>query len=391
MSQAAIHSELLRRPWQVWGFIVAFALLIAGFVASNLIALHDGKLEKTQEQGWNGFSQGKPMQALATDLRRTPLADWTGARQRELGWLLFDDLGPRVREGCSGWLFLMDELKSYPMARENAETRARTVIAIHHALHERGSRLIVALVPDKTRIEQDRLCDLPRPRSLEARSQSWLNLLRANGVETIDLAPPLREIKQRDGAAFDRTDTHWTLAGAEASAHAIAERMHAMGHTPAAPLRFERSREETRPRWGDLVRLAGLDTLPEALRPEPDQVAPYRFAAMPADTATSAADLFGDTANDRVTLVGTSFSRNAQFSDFLADSLTSEVGNLAKDGGGFAQSMSDFIKKELHTGEGTPPWVIWEIPERVLQEPLGDPDHALRIPPWADETTRHDK
>ncbi|MDO9157972.1 MAG: cell division protein FtsQ, partial [Burkholderiaceae bacterium] len=132
------------------------------------------------------------------------------------------------------------------------------------------------------------------------------------------------------------------------------------------------------PRWGDLVRLAGLDQLPPHLRPAPDQVAVPQFeTTASAEQVTSADALFGDdAAAQRVALVGSSYSRNAHFIDWLSQALRTDVGNLARDGGGFSHSMLDFLKQEARNDAPTP-WLIWEIPERVLQEPLGADEQAL--------------
>jgi len=75
-------------------------------------------------------------------------------------------------------------------------------------------------------------------------------------------------------------------------------------------------------------------------------------------------------------LVGSSYSRNAHFADWLAQTLRTEVGNLAREGGGFSQSMLDFLKQEASADKPTA-WLIWEIPERVLQDPVGADEKAL--------------
>ncbi|MGK0673790.1 MAG: hypothetical protein ABWU16_03915 [Halothiobacillaceae bacterium] len=376
MSQA-FQNALIRKRWQAWTFIGAFGMLLLGFGVSNLVALWDDGLAKTRENGWDGFTTGKPMRALAEDLRNTPLAEWLGQRQREIAWLIFNDTGPRVRQGCPGWLFLMDELKLHHHAAQHARERQDIALRLHEALAARGSTLVIALVPDKTRIERDHLCDLPRPAALEARYDQWVRGLTAAGVTVVDLRAALTSVKQSQGAAFDRTDTHWNLAGAQAAANAVAAQLKALGFAPASPILIEYHPTAIRPRWGDLVRLAGLDKLPKAWRPAPDQIAEMHFSAhAPKATEQGAEALFGDVAEQRVALVGTSFSRNAHFADFLAAALASDVGNFAREGGGFAQSMLAFLEQEAQTATPTP-WIVWEIPERILQEPLEDTDRAL--------------
>lgn len=367
------------RRWLAWGIVAVFLALELALVTGNLLALGQGEFRKTEQNGWHDFTHGAPMRALADDLRTTPLAEWLGQRQRELGWLVLGDLGPRVREGCPGWLFLTDELRLYPGSEAHVQARAELARKVHEALAARGHHLLIALVPDKTRIEADHLCTIRRPAPLEGRYQAWLASLRAQGIDVISLDHPLLEVKARLGSAFDRTDTHWSQDGAEAAARAIAIQLTALGFTPQPRRDYQLQRGALQSRWGDLVRLAGLEGLPEGLRPPPDQIHPLRFELEQHDPAQaeelSADTLFGDTSGARTTLVGTSFSRNASFADFLAVDLHADVGNLARDGGGFAQSMQQFLEREVH--EPGTAWVIWEIPERVLTEPLGEAERRL--------------
>jgi alginate O-acetyltransferase complex protein AlgJ len=376
MSQE-IHSAIIRKPWQSWAFIGAFGALLMAFGINNVLAWLDDGFKNTVKTGWIGFAEGKPMQALAEDLRATPLADWLGQRQREIGWLVLHDTGPRVHQGCSGWLFLHDELQAIPNAEDNLARRAEIAIDLHRHLAKRGTRVLIALVPDKSRIEEDRLCGLRRPKRIQPRYDAWLARMRDAGVPVVDLRPALVEVKQRHGEAFYRSDTHWNIEGAKAAAFATAHAVRQLGFSPVAPLQITHEASEPRPRWGDLVRLAGLDGLPERLRPAPDLVPILSFTAEPSDPASLSADaLFGDAPDARVALVGTSFSRNAYFSDFLSQAMATTIGNMAKDGGGFALSMDDFLRQE--EGQASPtPWVIWEITERALHEPLQDVDHDL--------------
>jgi alginate O-acetyltransferase complex protein AlgJ len=349
-----------------------------GLIGGSLLALRDDEFTKTQANGWDRLWHGAPMRALADDLRGTPVADWLGARQRELGWLLLKDLGPRVKPGCNEWLFLGDELTVHTNGASNAMRRADIAKTVVEELAARGTRVVVTVVPDKTRVEFDRLCGLRRPTALDARHLTWSAAMTARSVPLVVLDAPLQAVKDRLGAAYDRTDTHWSLSGAQAAADAIAAHLRAQGFTPSPEIGFTVTHAPVAPRWGDLVRLAGLDQLPFHLRPTPDKVALPKFeASAPATQAASADALFGEGAMvKRIALVGSSYSRNAHFADWLAQALRTDVGNMARDGGGFSQSMLDFLKQEARTDAPTA-WLIWEFPERVLQDPIGADDQAL--------------
>lgn len=372
------HETPVTPRWQAWSIIAAFILLTLTLIGGSLQALRNGDFPKTQANGWNDFLRGAPMRALSEDLRGTPVADWLGTRQRELGWLLLKDLGPRVKSGCEGWLFLGDELTVHSNGASNAMRRADMAQTLVETLAARGTRVVIAVIPDKTRIETDQLCALRRPAALDPRYATWSAAMATRGLTAVSLEAPLQQVKAQLGTAYDRTDTHWSLDGAQAAAQALAAHLRSQGFTALPEVSFTVTRAPVAPRWGDLVRLAGLDQLSPNLRPEPDQVALPRFEIdAPAAQATSADALFGDSsAAQRITLVGSSYSRNAHFADWLAQALRTEVGNLARDGGGFSHSMLDFLKQEAKADKPTA-WLIWEIPERVLQDPTGVDEEAL--------------
>jgi alginate O-acetyltransferase complex protein AlgJ len=281
--------------------------------------------------------------------------------ERGLAWLALRDWGPRVREGCSGWLFLADELEPHAAGAEAAAQRARIAARVRERLARRGIALEIVAVPDKSRIESGALCGLARPAGSEARLARWVEALRGEGVDALDLTPVLARLP---GERYYRTDTHWNEAGAEAAAHALAQalRRHGVAGTGVAPPALA-PRTVARP--GDLVRLAGLDALPAALRPA-DDVAELRD--VPA-AAAAGDDLFAASAAPQVVLVGTSYSRTSNFAPFLARHLGGQVANAAKDGGDFDGAARAWLASAGL--RDTPPRVlVWEVPERVLEAPL---------------------
>ncbi len=103
-----------------------------------------------------GFSQW-------TDHAGASLTHWPCAPQprvaadaaRAANWLLLNDLGPQVRQGCPDWLFLAEELAPHEGAAGNMAQRAAMVAQVHRALQRDGIRLLVAVVPDKSRIARN--------------------------------------------------------------------------------------------------------------------------------------------------------------------------------------------------------------------------------------------
>lgn len=302
---------------------------------------------------------------FAKTLADAPVPRTAASLERAGSWLLLGDLGPRVRQGCPGWLFLADELRLNPAAAANAQAKAAAVIGLQQALAHRGIKLVVAVVPDKSRIATGQLCGLVRPASLAPRIADWLGLLNAAGVATVNLTPTLAPL---GNSAFLRTDTHWSEAGARAAAERVAQAVRSLPFQPTPAQAFDLQQQASALRPGDLVHLAGIDGLPLALQPTPESIAATQAkAAAPAQAdGDSVDDLFGDDNLPNTALIGTSFSRNSNFLGFLQHALSTPVGSFAKDGGEFSGAAKAYFESPAFT-QTPPALVIWEIPERDLQ------------------------
>ena len=321
---------------------------------------------------------GTASRDIAAELAQTTLAENAARLQRAANWLILNDLGPKVREGCTGWLFLAEELSVHPGAAMASAARIERVIAVQKALARRNIDLFIAVVPDKSRVMATRLCALERPSILNSRAAHWVETLQQHGVAAIDLTTALETTPV---AAFLRNDTHWSQAGARQAAHALAQRINALRNAPLEPRQKRSFSAGAALPWdGDLVRLAGIDWLPYRIQPAGEDVPPLQFEVLstgPADNALSEDDLFGDANLPTVALIGTSFSRTSYFADFLSMALETPVANLAKDGGAFSGAAHAYFQSAAF--RQTPPeLLIWEIPERDLETPLNN-DKAFSI------------
>ncbi len=317
---------------------------------------------------------GEITHRFAKTLSDAPLPKQAADLERGGSWLTFGDLGPRVREGCPDWLFLSDELRMNRNAAVNAQAKARAVIELRQALNKRGIELLVAVVPDKSRIAAAQLCALRRPASFQTRIATWLAGLQGAGVAAVDLTPSLQALGE---GAYLRTDTHWSEAGARAAAGRIAEAVGALKFNATPHKGYELSAQASAVRPGDLVRLAGIDWLPLARQPKAESVAATQVKERAdATTGENLDDLFGDDNLPNTALIGTSFSRNSNFVGFLEAAVGAPVGNFAKDGGEFSGAAKAYFDSPAF--RQTPPkLMIWEIPERDLQTPYGE---DVRLP-----------
>ena len=341
--------------------VLAFAALLLAGLAVSVISLKNVTDEEWAELGDTQKILSGEATHRFTKLLNAHFVLGTAFNRVERGmqWNLTGDWGPSVRGGCDGWLFLTDELELYPDRLKSAALRASIATALNARLNERGIKLLMVIVPDKTRIESAHLCGLRRPALFEKRIANWQAQL--TGVEVLNLEPVLQALP---GERYYRTDTHWNEAGANAAAGAVAARLAKLGWVKAAGGEVALNAART-PRSGDLIHLAGLDALPGFLRPQAELAQVTKVAPV----AVASDDLFGDAGLPTTALVGTSYSRNSNFVPFLEHRLDAPVANLAKDGGDFAGAATAYFAGKTFRSD-PPRVVIWEVPERVIEAPV---------------------
>ncbi len=363
--------KVLRLP----GLVLA-AVLALGLVASILTLVAPGGRALIAGSSLEALSSGALTAALSHRLTaQLPGGAMLARAARILDWLVLGDLGPAVRRGCPGWLFLREELDSHPAPALAMARRADLAARVAGQLNARGIALVVAVAPDKSRIARAALCGLARPAALADRLGHFEGLLAARGVATVDLAAALDGSSAAD--RYYRSDTHWNETGARLAADAIAKQIGAGGLAPPAiGAAVVRPGAEVE-RIGDLIRLAGLAEAPAWARPAGDRVATSTIVQppLPGD------DLLGDMPGPPVVVIGSSFSRNGNFIGFLSAALAVPVGDMARDGAGFDGAARAYFADPAF--RETPPRVIlWEIPERVIDAPAGPDERA-----WAGALT----
>jgi alginate O-acetyltransferase complex protein AlgJ len=310
---------------------------------------------------WTDFREGKTSNALEKQLnQKLPARTTLIAAANSLRYLLFHSGGDQVRIGRDGWLFFTDELRFHANANSHLIARAALLGAASTALERDGVKLVVALVPDKTRVYPEHLAKGRIPEYNRSRYQDALSALQARNVNVVDLLEPLAAAAKNDEVYY-RSDTHWNQAGAQIAAQAIAAEVRRLNAgLDTTTFATEKSAAETE-RPGDLIRLMGLENAPNLLRPPPDHEALMITRQTSAD---SGGGLFGD-ASVPVVLTGTSYSLRGNFHGFMQQALAAKVLNAAKDGGGFLQATTQYLKDEAFRSS-KPKVLIWEVPERFL-------------------------
>jgi alginate O-acetyltransferase complex protein AlgJ len=354
------------RPRMLPG-VALLAILLIGLASSlYTLAFKRGELP-AGEVSWSDLASGGATAGVSALLQKAnPLEDPLVTVDRVVAWLTVGDLGARVRRGCDNWLYLTDELTLYPDRTTNAATHVRMVEQVAAYLKSRNIALAVVPVPDKARVEAADLCGVDRPAVFADRLTDFEKQLGAAGIDVIDV---LRPINASGGERYYRTDTHWNERGAKAAADAVAAALREAGVAPTQKAEFRVHTDPERERVGDLIRLAGLDRVPYPLRPGGDEEAPTVIE----QSAAADVGLLDETPAPELAVVGTSFSRRANFVPFLSLALGSPVDNRAEDGGGVANAARTYFASP-EFAKSPPRTIVWEIPERMIEEPASAAD-----------------
>ena len=272
--------------------------------------------------------------------------------------------------GCDGWLFLTEELRPWPGAEAAMERRAAALGRLAARLRGRGIALLVAITPDKARVNPERLCAARSSAQAAGRHAAFTALLRQAGVDPVDWLTPLLEAKPAGPVHF-RTDSHWSQRGAAIAAAALAAAAAGLPLSRAEAFRTQAAAAESEGP-GDLLRLMSLDRLPDAWRPAADRL---RLETTRPEAAP-VGGLLDEAPAPEVALIGSSYSLAANFHGRLQEALRSSVLNFAAAGGGFAGSARTFFASAAWR-ESPPRLVIWEVLERALGQPIGAEEAAF--------------
>lgn len=365
----------------IWRFVPALsfsALMVTGFAVSV------SSLQQVPEKKWQDMAfvkkiaQGESTRLFTSQLNEQFIWAKPFARiERGLTWKLVGDTGAQVRSGCPGWFFLSEELTPFAGGLQNAAARAYMVAQVGSLLKQRGVQLVVAVTPDKTRVEQSRMCGLYRPAAFAGRGQQWMEQLRSQQIPVIDLQ---RAFTDPAKDYYYSSDSHWNETGARAAAELIAAELAKwqLNPAPATAPAADAVKSKTQPRPGDLMRVANFEGLPDWWRPAVEQTTVSQVAPV----SVQSDDLFGDAGLPPLALVGTSFSLRGNFVPFLSLAAGTPVANLAKDGGDFDGAAQAYLHSD-NFRQQAPKVLIWEVPERMLQKPFKPTEYS-----WYDQLKR---
>ena len=364
------------RPGMLPG-IALLAILAVG-LASSLYALLFKQNELPADSvSWSRLAGGDTTAMIAHFLQKAnPLENPLVTFDRVSSYLVTGDLGERVRRGCDNWLFLSDELTLHAARTTSLARHVAIVKRVAAYLQSRHIGLIVVPVPDKSRVAAPDLCGVDRPAAIGNRLTDFATQLRQDGIGVVDVLPAMN---LAGGELYYRTDTHWNERGAKAVADAVAAALRQAQLAPTQKAEFKVTTHPMRERVGDLIRIAGLNQVAWPFRPRGDEEAATDIQ----QSAAASVGILDETPPPELAVIGTSFSRRANFVPFLSLALTAPVDNRALDGGGITNAAIDYFAKADFL-KSPPRAIVWEIPERMVEEDVADSDetwaNSLSVP-----------
>lgn len=357
------HGAPLPSRYAALAALTFSCVMLAGAWQIIAAAQHPGGLDFPRT--WPDFREGRMTGSLEKQLdQKLPARTALIAVANSMRYIFTGGGGEQVRTGKDGWLFLTDELRFVEGGSTHLRVRAELLSAAARSLDRQGVKLVVALVPDKSRLYSNNLTSGHYPEYNRSRYQDALTSLRMRNVIVVDLLKPLT-LSAAQGEVYYRSDTHWNQTGAQVAAEAVALTVRKLGFELEKTTFSTTNSGGKTERTGDLIRLMGLDDTPKALRPRPDIETPVITRQSSIDSAVG---LFGDTVVP-VVLTGTSYSLRGNFHGFLQQALSAKVLNTAKDGGGLLQATTAYLTDNAFQS-AKPQILVWEVPERFLYTKL---------------------
>ncbi len=338
--------------------MVVLATLFGGALVLAPSAWNAVHQTTAASHGWQPWVNGR----WTADFTEAFNAHWPGREWAVGVWgaidtVVFGQGRPGVAIGKNEYLFTTEEFAAEQPAEVLHETIANVLTEARTRVGPSGA-VVLAVIPDKSRVCSQHIGRVGRPDSLASRYDDLRAVAVAAGAHAPDLRPAL-DCAAHPGA-YLRTDTHWSPEGAERVANVLAAAL--PGARGAAV--FDVRMGEPFDHLGDLVPFLALGPFVDTLGPTPDRVSSRTVTLRPQD-GLSAASLFGDEAIPMV-LVGTSFSAESKwgFADALKLAFQMDVVNRADPGQGPVVPMQRWL---ADAPDESPSVVIWEFPERYLQ------------------------
>jgi hypothetical protein len=295
------------------------------------------------------------------------LRPWMQAAQ----YFALGDAGEKALAGRDGWLFYrpgVGFLTQRAQSRDSTPHDAlAAVVHFRDQLAARGIHLVIMPAPNKESVYPEKLTRFASPpvRVISHETRAFLSQCETEGVEVVDLFTLYREARRTAATQlYLQQDSHWTPAGMERAARAVANHILTRGWLKSGPVNYD-CRPAPVQRPGDIVKMSRSPAIEKRMKP--DSVACTQVIRR--DTA----ELYADDPASEVLVLGDSFLRiyqqdepgSAGFVAHLARALGCPIASIINDGG-----ASTLVRQELFRRPqllANKKVVVWEFVERDLR------------------------
>ncbi len=285
----------------------------------------------------------------------------------------YRDLGEKALAGQNDWLFYRPGvnflIEPWPEVRTKpADDPLKAIVAFRDALTGRGIALLVVPAPGKASVYPDRLSARAAgtDANVHRHAEAFMDRLKSAGVSYVDLFAAFDADRADETAPglYLARDTHWSPAGLQLAATAVAVRVRAEGWVQAGRVAYL-ERAVTVQREGDVLRMMNAPRIAAAFSPETMECTQI------IDATTG--EPYADDPDSPILVLGDSFLRIYQqdepgaagFIAHLARALKQPLASIVNDGGASTLVRQELQRKpELLRGKKL---VIWEFVERDLR------------------------
>ena len=198
------------------------------------------------------------------------LRPWMQAAQ----FLALREAGEKLLVGRNGWFFYQPGVGFLTQRPKSRDTTPRDALAavlhFRDQLASRGLRLLVMPAPNKESIYPEMLTRLAAApgRIIGVETRSFLAQCENAGVEVVDLFALYRGARQASAIPlYLAQDSHWSPAGMELAAAAVADRILARGWLTRGPVSYNGLPRPVQ-RVGDLARMLRSPEIEKRIAPE---------------------------------------------------------------------------------------------------------------------------
>lgn len=266
--------------------------------------------------------------------------------------------------GGEGWIFrTQNDMQSNFMPPKQS---LRWYKEVSDALKAKGTDLVLLLIPTRGMAAAQYVpADLPPGVTFDLKKAQAGYLNAADAFRKIGIPVAAYDLNTLKPEYFQKTDHHWSVAGARAGAELVADVVKKLPSYAQVEKRpFETKEEGTYeydPSFNRVLSELCNVTLPK--------ITDRKMTTAPKDAAQGAADLFGEQKEPQIALVGTSNSKASElfpnFDGALKELLSADVHNAAITGGGMDDSIQSYMTSGAFARQ-KPKIIIWEVPAYYL-------------------------